>query len=138
MTISTRGRYAIRVMVELAKNTDGGYVALKTIADQQGLSLKYIPAIMPVLSKHKLIDGTRGKGGGYRLSKHASEYKIGDILRLTEGNLAPVSCLECDAPVCSRADICPTLPMWRKFHKMINEFFDGVTLEDLMKKENFQ
>ena len=114
MLISTRGRYAIRVLLDLAEHQNDGYIAMKAVAERQGLSLKYIQAIMPTLSKNKLIEGVHGKGGGYRLSKPLSEYRIGDILRLTEGNLAPVTCLECDAKPCNRKDTCPTLPMWTK------------------------
>ena len=133
MMISTRGRYALRVLLDLAEHKGDGYIPMKAVAERQGLSLKYIQAIMPVLSKNGLIEGVHGKGGGYRLSKPLSEYKVGDILRLTEGNLAPVTCLECDAKPCERADSCPTLPMWTEFHKMVNDYFDGITLENLLK-----
>ena len=134
MLISTRGRYALRVLLDLAEHKGDGYIPMKVVAERQGLSLKYIQAIMPTLSKNNLIEGVHGKGGGYRLSKPLSEYKVGDILRLTEGNLAPVTCLECDAKPCVRADSCPTLPMWTEFHKMVNDYFDGITLENLIKK----
>ena len=133
MMISTRGRYALRVLLDLAEHKGDGYIPMKAVAERQGLSLKYIQAIMPVLSKNGLIEGVHGKGGGYRLSKPLSEYRVGDILRLTEGNLAPVTCLECDAKPCVRADSCPTLPMWTEFHKMVNDYFDGVTLDNLVK-----
>ena len=136
MLISTRGRYALRVLLDLAQHKGDGYIPMKAVAQRQGLSLKYIQAIMPVLSKNKLIEGVHGKGGGYRLSKPLSEYKVGDILRLTDGNLAPVTCLECDAKPCDRKDSCPTLPMWTEFHKIVNDYFDGVTLENLIKKLN--
>ena len=135
MMISTRGRYALRVLLDLAEHKGDGYIPMKAVAERQGLSLKYIQAIMPVLSKNGLIEGVHGKGGGYRLSKPLSEYRVGDILRLTEGNLAPVTCLECDAKPCVRADTCPTLPMWTKFHKMVNDYFDGITLENLIKNK---
>ena len=134
MLISTRGRYALRVLLDLAEHKGDGYIPMKAVAERQGLSLKYIQAIMPVLSKNGLIEGVHGKGGGYRLSKPLSEYRVGDILRLTEGNLAPVTCLECDAKPCVRADSCPTLPMWTEFQKMVNDYFDGITLEKLIKK----
>lgn len=133
MLISTRGRYALRVLLDLAEHKGDGYIPMKAVAERQGLSLKYIQAIMPVLSKNGLIEGVHGKGGGYRLSKPLSEYRVGDILRLTEGNLVPVTCLECDAKTCERADSCPTLPMWTEFHKMVNDYFDGITLENLIK-----
>ena len=134
MMISTRGRYALRVLLDLAEHKGDGYIPMKSVAERQGLSLKYIQAIMPVLSKNGLIEGVHGKGGGYHLSKPLSEYRVGDILRLTEGNLAPVTCLECDAKPCVRADSCPTLPMWTEFQKMVNDYFDGITLEKLIKK----
>ena len=135
MLISTRGRYALRVLLDLTEHKGDGYIPMKVVAERQGLSLKYIQAIMPVLSKNGLIEGVHGKGGGYRLSKPLSEYRIGDILRLTEGNLAPVTCLECDAKPCDKKDSCPTLPMWTEFHKMVNDYFDGITLENLIKKQ---
>lgn len=102
---------------------------------RQGISLKYLERILPVLTKNGLIEGIHGKGGGYRLCREPKEYKVGEILRLTEGNLAPVSCLECHAAVCERRQECRTIGMWTEFHKMINDYFDGITLEDLMKKE---
>ena len=133
MLISTRGRYALRVMLDLADNRSDGYIAMKKVAERQGLSLKYIERIMPVLSKNNYVEGVHGKGGGYRLSKEPKEYRVGDILRLAEGDLAPVTCLSCNAEKCDRADTCPTLPMWTEFHDMVNNYFDGITLADLMK-----
>lgn len=133
MLISTRGRYALRVLIDLAEHNADGYIPMKSVAERQGLSLKYIERIMPVLSKNKLVEGIHGKGGGYKLSKKPEEYRVGDILRLTEGNLAPVSCLECNAEKCDRAAECRTLPMWMQFHKIANEYFDGITIRDLMK-----
>ena len=132
MMISTRGRYALRVLLDLAEQKNEGYIPMKSVAERQELSLKYIERIMPVLSKNKLVEGIHGKGGGYKLSRTPKEYTVGEILRLTEGNLAPVSCLECDAKVCKRADKCRTLPMWSKFHKISNDYFDSITLEDLL------
>lgn len=99
MLISTRGRYAIRVMLDLAENYDGSYTPMKVVANRQELSLKYIERIMPDLTKSKFVEGVHGKGGGYRLTRDPAEYKIGDILRLAEGELAPVACLECDAKI---------------------------------------
>lgn len=131
MMISTRGRYALRVLLDLAEHDKEEYVPMKSVAERLGLSLKYIERIMPILTKNKMVEGVHGKGGGYKLSKAPNEYKVGDILRLTDG-LAPVACLECNAS-CERADNCPTLPMWRGFHKITNEYFDSITLEDLMK-----
>lgn len=134
MLISTRGRYALRVLLDLAQHQGDGYIAMKIIAERQGLSLKYIEKIMPVLSKNKYVEGIHGKGGGYRLTREPKDYRVGDILRLAEGDLAPVTCLQCNAPKCERADSCPTLPMWTEFHDMVNSYFDGITLYDLMIK----
>lgn len=133
MMISTRGRYALRVMIDLAEHDDGGYIPMKDVAKRQELSLKYLEQITPVLKKHKLIIGVHGKGGGYRLSRKPDEYTVGEILRLTEGNLAPVSCLECGAEPCQRAVSCKTLEMWKGFFKLTNEYFDNITIYDLMK-----
>lgn len=135
MMISTKGRYALRVLLDLAENDSGGYIPMKDVANRQELSLKYIERIMPVLTKSALVEGVHGKGGGYRLTKSPQDYKVGEILRLAEGDLAPVACLECDAKPCTRAGECRTLPMWREFHKMVNDYFDGVTLADLMKEQ---
>lgn len=132
MLVSTRGRYALRVMIDLAEHCGGEYVPMKAVAERQKLSLKYIERIMPVLTKNKLAEGVHGKGGGYRLTRNPNEYKIGEILRLTEGDLAPVSCLECNAEQCDRAAECKTLPMWKGFHDMANKYFDSITLEDLI------
>ncbi|MBQ8664120.1 MAG: RrF2 family transcriptional regulator [Eubacterium sp.] len=135
MMISTRGRYALRVMIDLAENRDRGYIPMKDIANRQGVSLKYLERIVPALAKNNYIEGVQGKGGGYRLTRSPEEYKVGEILRLTEGDLAPVSCLECDATPCERVDQCRTINMWSKLNTLINEFFDGVTIADLMVEE---
>lgn len=138
MMISTRGRYALRVLLELAENQKEGYIAMKQVAMRQELSLKYIEQIMPVLSKNHYVEGVQGKGGGYRLVKAPEEYRVGDILRLTEGNLAPVACLECDAKMCRRANTCKTLPMWKEFHQMVLDYFDNITLLDLLNQEEIR
>ena len=132
MLISTRGRYALRVLLDLAEHDDGKYIPMKEIAERQDLSLKYIERIMPALTQNCFVEGVQGKGGGYRLVRHPKDYKIGDILRLMQGDLSPVSCLECDAKPCDRAGECLTLPMWIKFKNMIDEYFDGITLENLL------
>lgn len=132
MMISTRGRYALRVLIDLAENENGGFLPMKEVADRQEISLKYLEKIMPILTKNGLVEGLQGKGGGYRLSKAPSEYRVGDILRLTEGDLAPVACLACGAKPCHRAEKCPTLPMWSRFNTITNNYFDGITLADLM------
>ena len=135
MIISTRGRYALRVMLDLAENGNGDYIAMKKIAERQGISLKYLERILPVLTQNAIIEGVQGKGGGYRLTRKPEEYKVGEILRLTEGDLAPVSCLECGAEPCERRGDCRTLPMWTKLHDMIGNYLDSVLLSDLMKKD---
>ena len=131
MMISTRGRYVLRVLADLAEHSNGDYIPMKDIAERQEISLKYIEKIMPVLTKEKMVDGLHGKGGGYRLNRPPEAYKIGEILRLTEGTLAPVQCLEEGHPVCERASRCSTLAMWERFNKLTNEFFDSVSLADL-------
>lgn len=135
MMISTRGRYALRVMLDLAEHRDEGYVPMKEVAARQGLSLKYLERILPVLTANGLVEGVHGKGGGYRLCHAPEDYTAGEILRLTEGDLAPVACLECGAAPCERAGTCQTLSMWSRFHRLTNEFFDGVTLSSLMAGE---
>ena len=133
MIISTRGRYALRVMLDLAENGNGEYIAMKKIAERQGISLKYLERILPVLTQNYIVEGVQGKGGGYRLTRKPEEYKVGEILRLTEGDLAPVSCLECGTEPCPKRDVCKTLPMWTKLHDMIGEYLDSVTLADLLQ-----
>ena len=136
MIVSTKGRYALRVMVGLALRSDGEYVPLKEIAEEEGISQKYLESIMTTLSKAGMVDAVHGKGGGYRLNRTAGEYTVGSILKLTEGSLAPVSCTSQGAAACSRSSCCHALPMWEKLEKMIDEFFEGITLEDLCKTEN--
>lgn len=133
MMISTRGRYALRVMIELAEHEESEYIPMKAIAERQNLSLKYLERILPVLTKNGFIEGIHGKGGGYKLTKAPENYRIGDILRLTEGSLAPVACLECNAKECTRKEECRTLPMWSKLNDLINDYLDSVTLADLLK-----
>lgn len=132
MLISTRGRYALRVLIYLAEHSDEGYIPMKEIAENQGISLKYLERIIPVLSKNGIIEGIQGKGGGYRLLKSPDECKIGDVLRLTEGDLAPVACLEKGATPCQKADKCQTYPLWVEFYDLVNNFFDGKTLSDII------
>ncbi|MGI6497487.1 MAG: RrF2 family transcriptional regulator [Oscillospiraceae bacterium] len=132
MIVSTKGRYALRVMMDLAEHQSDGYVPLKEIAARQEVSGKYLEAILRVLVRERLLIGLRGKGGGYRLSKPPEQYTVGSILRLTEGSLAPVACLEPHAEQCPRASGCRTLPLWGKFHRLVNDFFDGYTIADLM------
>ena len=124
MKISTRGRYAIRVMLDLAEHNTGEYIPLMDIARRQEISEKYLESIVSVLSKNKFVHALRGKGGGYRLSRTPEEYTMGSILRLTEGSLAPIACLEDEPNLCERASVCKTLSMWQGFYKLINEYFD--------------
>ena len=131
--ISTRGRYALRVMIDLAEHGGGDFVPMKEVAARQEISLKYIERIMPLLTKENLVEGQHGKGGGYRLCRPPEDYSVGEILRITEGGLAPVACLERGAKPCPRAAECRTLPMWKKYYAMTNEFFDGISIADLMK-----
>lgn len=133
--ISTRGRYALRVIIDIAEHSGGDFVPMKEVAARQEISLKYIERIMPLLTKENLVEGQHGKGGGYRLCRLPEDYSVGEILRATEGGLAPVACLECGAKPCSRAAECRTLPMWQKYYAMTNEFFDGISVADLMKNE---
>lgn len=134
MLISTRGRYALRVLVDLAEHSQGGYVPMKEIAERQGISLKYLERILPVLTKNGIIEGLQGKTGGYRLLKEPKECRIGDILRLTDKDLAPVACLKSGAKPCPRAAECKTLPLWTEFYQTINGFFNEKTLADIIKK----
>lgn len=130
--ISTRGRYALRVMIDLAMNQGDGYVPMKDVAARQDLSLKYLEQILPALTKNKLVEGIQGKGGGYRLTKELNEYKIGDILRITEKELAPVSCLAEGAIECPRRDECKTIDFWEGLNRVVNEYIDSRTLDELI------
>ena len=133
--ISSRGRYALRVIIDLAENRNGKYIPLKDIANRQEISLKYLERILPVLSKNNMIEGVHGKGGGYKLTKEPDEYKVIDILLLTEGDLAPVACLKAGTSPCERAAECRTLTMWKNYYKLINDYFSGITIADLMKAD---
>lgn len=132
MMISTRGRYALRVLLDLAEHKAEGFVPMKDVAARQSLSLKYLEQIMPLLSKGEFVEGLHGKGGGYRLKRNAAEIRVGEVLRLTEGDLSPVACLKCDAKACERASYCKTLPMWKEFDALVNNYFDGITLANLL------
>lgn len=130
--VSTRGRYALRVMIDIAEHQSGSYIPLKEVAQRQEISEKYLEAIIKVLTRADFVRGLRGKGGGYQLTRLPEQYTVGDILRLTEGSLAPVSCLNGKMSPCSRASACRTLAMWQKLDMMINTYFDGITLADLL------
>lgn len=133
MIVSTKGRYALRVMIDLAEQHTQDRTPLKEIAERQEISQKYIEAIMTLLSKNGFVEAVHGKGGGYKLNKKPEEYRVGDILRLTEGSLSPVACLEKGAPECPRKNICRTLPLWTKLDDLVENYLDSVTLADLMK-----
>ncbi len=129
--ISTRGRYALRVMLDLADQNRDAFIPLEEIANRQGISKKYLEAILKVLVKHDLLKGLRGKGGGYRLTRRPDQYTVGEILELTEGSLAIVSCLANEENPCERKSFCRSLPMWQKFDQMVHDYFFGITLADL-------
>lgn len=131
--ISTRGRYALRVMLDLAEHKDEGFIPMKDVVARQEISKKYMEQIMPSLVKSGFVEGVHGKGGGYKLTREPAEYTAGEILRAAEGDLAPVACLSCDAQECPRKSQCKTLPMWEKYNDLINGFFDSYTLENLLK-----
>lgn len=135
MKISTKGRYALRMMLDLAEHQTDGYVSLKDIAERQDVSKKYLEQIVPVLNRSDLLRTNRGFQGGYRLTKTPDKYTVAEILRLTEGSLAPVSCLEQNPVDCKRSADCPTLALWQGLDRVINEYLEGITLQDLLDKK---
>ena len=135
MMISTRGRYALRMMLDLAEYQGEGYVALKDIARRQEISKKYLEQIIPILNRAELLQTTRGYQGGYRLARKPVDYTLGDILRATEGSLAPVACLEGEQNLCARQADCATLPIWTGLDKVINEYLDSITLQDVLDEQ---
>ena len=132
MIVSTKGRYALRVMVGLAMREQDEFVPLKEIAEEEEISQKYLESIMATLSKAGFVDAVHGKGGGYRLNRPAESYTVGSILKLTEGSLSPVTCT---SQGCSRPTCCKAMPMWERLETMIDDFFEGITLADLLKEE---
>ena len=132
MKISTKGRYALRLMVDLAEHPDANCVSLQEISERHGISLKYLESIVAGLVKNGLLDSIHGKGGGYKLNKPAEEYKVGEILRIAEGDLAPVSCEACSGEHCSQMGECKTKSMWDKLGELINDYLDGISLADLL------
>ena len=134
MMISTRGRYALRILVDLAEKQNDGYITLKETAERQEISEKYLESIVKDLVKARLIEGLRGKGGGYRLARPADEINVLEVLRSTEGPLIPVACLEEGSRPCLRADACRTLPLWEGLNKVVSEYLGGFTVRDLMKE----
>ena len=133
MIVSTKGRYALRVMVCFAQKSGGEYIPLKEIAEAEGISQKYLETIMTTLSKAGFVDAVHGKGGGYRLNRAPESYTIGSILKLTEGSLAAVSCTAQGPAACARTTCCQTKPMWDKLDRMIDEFFEDITLANLLE-----
>ena len=130
--ISTKGRYSIRILLDLAEHRNGGYIPIKEVAARQEISLKYVEKLRPALKNAGLIDSTHGIGGGYRLTREPDEYTLWEILRLAEGDLAPVACLQENAAACSRAAECRTLPVWEKYYELTKDYFSGITLADLL------
>ncbi len=136
MRISTKGRYALQLLIDLAQHDGDEYISLKDIAERQGVSVKYLESIASTLNKAGFILSFRGKSGGYKLSKPAEEYTIGSVLKLAEGSLAPVSCLYADGGVeqCAKADTCYTLPMWQELDRIVDEYLESVTIADLIQR----
>lgn len=135
MKISTKGRYALRMLIDLAEHRNCGYIALKDIAARQDISKKYLEQIIPVLNKSDILRTNRGSQGGYMLARTPDKYTVGEILRLTEGSLAPVACLDCDPIECDRANECATLPVWKGLYRVISEYLDGITLQDIIDRQ---
>ena len=132
MNVTSKGRYALRVMLDLAQHREEGYVSLKTVAERQGISMKYLEMIVGCLKKAELLDSTRGKEGGYKLNREAAAYTVGEILRSIEDNLAPVACIRDGVVQCDFAEACLTVPMWKELDDITNAYLDGITLEDLL------
>ena len=132
--ISTRGRYALRVLIDIAENSNGNYIPLNDIARRQDISEKYLESILVLLTRGNLLDGLRGKGGGYKLTKAPEEYTMKSILTLTEGTLAPVACLKDGAAPCSKKNICKTLPVWQGLNRVITDYLESVSLADIIEK----
>ena len=138
MMISTKGRYALRTVIDIAQHEGDGNIPLKAVSDRQGLSMKYLEAIVPALCRGGVLRSRRGKKGGYTLAKPAERISVAEVIGLTEGRLAPVSCLECGENVCERADSCLTLPMWESLDGMITEFLENVSIKDLIEGKKYE
>ncbi|MGN0243491.1 MAG: RrF2 family transcriptional regulator [Lachnospiraceae bacterium] len=135
MKISTKGRYALRMLLDLAEHSNDGFIALKDIAKRQGISKKYLEQIVPVLNQSNILQTNRGFQGGYKLAHAPERYTIGMILRLTEGSLAPVACLDQNPNQCERSGECATLPIWQGLYKVINDYVDSITLQDVLDQQ---
>lgn len=134
MKISTKGRYALRMMIDLAEHRNEGFIALKDIAARQNISKKYLEQIVPILNRGDVLSTNRGYQGGYKLARSPEKYTVGEILRLTEGSLAPVACLDLDPIGCDRIADCSTIMVWKGLYKVINEYLDGITLQDILDR----
>ncbi len=134
MMISTKGRYALRIMLDLAQHSEDGYVSLTKISERQGISVKYLEAIVSMLNKAGMVESQRGKEGGYKLTRKSEEYSAGSIIKLTEGSIAPVACLEGDGAGCEHAYSCLTLPLWIKLEGIVDNYLESVTLKDLLER----
>lgn len=134
MKISTKGRYALRVLLDLAEHRNEGFIPLKDISRRQEISKKYLEQIIPVFAKAGFVETVRGAQGGYRLAGDPEKYSVGDILRMTEGSLCPVDCVEKGAKVCPRCSDCLTLPIWQEYTKMVNDYFDSISLADILDR----
>ena len=132
MKVSTKGRYALRMLLDLAEHKDDGFISLKEIAGRQNISKQYLEQIVSLLNTSNILRANRGKQGGYMLAKEPSQFTVGQILRITEGSIAPVACLEDEINQCDRVGFCKTLPMWEGLYKVITEYLDGVTLQDIL------
>lgn len=135
MIVSTKGIYALRIMLDLCQHTDEGYISLKKISERQNMSMKYLESIVAMLNKAGMVESLRGKEGGYRLTRAPEQYTVGSIVKLTEGSLAPVACLDCETNSCAQAYHCLTLPMWVKLDGIITDYLESVTLKDLLDKK---
>ena len=138
MNVTSKGRYALRVMVDLAQHREDGFVSLKTVAERQGISMKYLEMIVGHLKKAELVESTRGKEGGYRLCREASAYSVGEILHSIEDNLAPVSCIRDGSITCDHAELCLTIPMWKELDEITNSYLESITLADLLSGEKWK
>ena len=137
MNVTSKGRYALRVMMDLAQHPEDGFISLKTVAERQGISMKYLEMIVGHLKKAELVESTRGKEGGYRLCRPCAAYTVGEILRCLEDNLAPVSCIKDGSITCDHAALCQTIPMWMELDEITNRYLDSVTMEDLLSGERW-
>ena len=138
MNVTSKGRYALRVMLDLAQHRADGFVSLKTVAERQGISMKYLEMIVGSLKKAELLDSTRGKEGGYSLNREPEQYSVGEILRAIEDNLAPVSCIRDGSVQCDMASACMTVPMWMELDELTNAYLDGISLRDLLTGDKWR